>query len=124
MIAAVRIIVTHAIERIRRNIEFSRFADTEIKDALQSGRALQNIYELQPQQEKAIDEEIESALNRETSYDDTHPSPFERFRLVSRVVSSNQSTRSGSVWGLFADRDKITQEMSSQIETMVHSDAA
>lgn len=87
-------------------------------------RHLQNLYALEPHQEKAIDEEIESALNRETSEDDTHPSPLERFRLVSRVVSSNQSARSGPVWELFADRDTITQEMSSQIEKMAHSEAA
>ncbi len=109
---------------IRRNIEFNRFAETEIKDALQSGRALQNIYALEPRQEKAIDQEIESVLNRETSEDDTHPSPFERFRLVKRVDSSKQSARSGSVWELFSDRDTITQEMSSQIERMVQSEAA
>lgn len=63
-------------------------------------------------------------LNRETSEDDTHPSPFERFRLVSRVVSANESVRAGSAWELFADRDIITQEMSSQIERMVHTSAA
>ena len=109
---------------IRRNIEFNHFADTEIKEALQSGRALQNVYALESHQEKAIDEEIESALNRATSEDDTHPSPLERFRLISRVVSSSQSDRSGLVWELFANRDTITQEMSSQIERMVHSGAA
>ena len=109
---------------IRRNIEFNHFADAEITDALQSGRALQNIYALELHQEKAIDEEIESALNRATSEDDTHPSPLDRFRLVSRVVCSNQPDRSGSVWELFANRDALTQEMSSQIERMVHADAA
>ena len=109
---------------IRRNIEFNRFADMEIEDALRSGRALQDIYALEPRREKAIEEEIESVLNRKTSEDDTHTSPFERFRLVSRVVSSNHSARSGPVWDLFAHRDTITQEMSSQIERMVHSDAA
>ena len=109
---------------IRRNIEFNHLAEAEINDALKSARALQNIYALEPHQEKAIDEEFETVLNRETSEDDTHPSPFERFRLVSRVVSANQSARSGSVWELFADRDTITQEMSSQIERMVHPPAA
>lgn len=109
---------------IRRNIEFNHFAETEIKDAVQSGRALRNIYTLEPHEEKAVDEEIETALNRATSEDDTHPSPIERFRLIRQVASSCKSDRSGSVWELFSDRDTITQEMSSQIETMVHSAAA
>lgn len=107
---------------IRRNIEFNHLADAEIHDALKFGRALQNIYTLEPHPEKAIDEKYETALNRQTSEEDTHPSPVDRFRLVSRVVSPNQKlARSGSVWELFADRDKITQEMSSQIERRVHS---
>ena len=109
---------------IRRNVEFSHFADAEIKDALQSGRAIQNVYALETQQDKAIDEEVDSVLGRQTSEEDTHPSPVDRFRLVSRVVCSNQAARSGEVWELFADRDRMTQEMNSQIDKMVHSGAA
>ena len=109
---------------IRRNLEFNHFADKEIEEAVQSGRALQNMYALEPRQDKAVDEEIESALNRTTSEDDTHPSPLARFRLISRVVSCNQSDRCGLVWELFANREAVTQEMSSQIERMVHSATA
>jgi Zn-dependent protease with chaperone function len=109
---------------IRRSIEFNRLADTEINEAVQAGRALQNMYALEPHQEKAVGEEIESALNRATSEDDTHPSPLDRFRLVSRVGSVNQWDRSGSVWELFANREAITQQMNSEIERMVHSAAA
>lgn len=109
---------------IRRNVEFSHFADSEIKDALQSGRAIQNIYALETQQDKAIDEEVDSMLGRQTSEDDTHPSPVDRFRLVSRITCSNQAARSGEVWELFADRDRITQEMNAQIDKLVHATAA
>lgn len=109
---------------IRRNVEFSYFADAEIKDALQSGRAIQNIYTLRTQQDKAIDDEVDSVLGHQTSEEDTHPSPVDRFRLVNRVACSNQAARSGEVWELFADRDRMTQEMSSQIDKMVHSAAA
>lgn len=109
---------------IRRSIEFNQLADTEIKEAVQAGRSLQNMYALEPHQEKAVDEDIENALNRTTSEDDTHPSPVDRFRLISQVVSVNQSDRSGSVWELFADREAITTEMTSQIERMVHSATA
>ncbi len=109
---------------IRRNIEFNHFADSEIKDALQSGRALQNIYALEFHQDKAMDDQIENALNCATSEDDTHPSPLERFRLISRISSSNRSDRDGWVWELFADRETITKEMNSQIDKMVHSTAA
>lgn len=104
---------------VRRQIEFNHFADKEIQEALRSGRALQNVYALETQPEKTLEEAIDNALNRQTSEDDTHPSPADRFRLVSRVVCQNQPPPSGPMWDLFADREAITQEMSSQIEKMV-----
>ena len=48
---------------------------------MRSGAALQNVYTLEMQPEKPLEEEIDKALNRQTSEDDTHPSPVDRFRL-------------------------------------------
>lgn len=109
---------------VRRQIEFNHFARKEIEEALKSGRALQNVYALEMQSEKTLDEAIDHAINRQTSEDDTHPSPVDRFRLVSRVICQNAPAPSGPMWDLFADREAITKEMSSQIEKMVKAATA
>jgi hypothetical protein len=41
---------------IGRSIEFNHFTDKEINEAVRSGRALRNVYALEPDQEKAVDE--------------------------------------------------------------------
>ena len=97
---------------VRRQIEFHHFAGKEIQEAVGSGRALQNLYALEIQSEKMLEEQIDHAINRPTSEDDTHPSPAERFRLASRVICQNAPTSSGSMWDLFTDREAITREMS------------
>lgn len=109
---------------VRRQIEFQHFAVKEIDDALRAGRALHNLYALEMQPEKTLEEEIDHAINRPTSEDDTHPSPVDRFKLVSRVVCQNEPAPSGPMWDLLADRDALTQEMSSQIEAAVKASAA
>jgi Zn-dependent protease with chaperone function len=109
---------------VRRQIEFKHFASKEIEEALKSGRALQNVYELEMQPEKTLEEAIDHAINRQTSEDDTHPSPVDRFRLVSRVICQSQLAPSGSMWDLFTDREAITGEMNSQIEKRVRTGSA
>jgi len=109
---------------VRRQIEFNHFARKEIQEALGSGRALQNLYALEVQPEKEVEEAIDRTINRETSEDDTHPSPGDRFRLVSRIVCQNQVAPSGSMWDLLSDRDAIAREMSLKIENMAKASAA
>jgi hypothetical protein len=109
---------------LRREIEFNYFAGKEIKEALTSGRALQNVYELEMQPEKTLEEAIDHAINRQTSEDDTHPSPADRFRLASRVMCQNQPAPPGPKWNLFADREAISNEMSVRIEKMVKAPVA
>jgi Zn-dependent protease with chaperone function len=104
---------------VRREMEFNYFAGKEIKEALESGRALQNLYKLEISPEKTLEEAIDQAINRQTSEDDTHPSPADRFRLASRVICQSQPSPSRPMWDLFADRDAISNEMSVQIEKRI-----
>jgi len=104
---------------VRRQIEFNHFTGREIEDALKSGRALQNVYAVEVRPEKELEEAIDTAINRQTSEDDTHPSPIDRFRLISRIVCQNQPVPSGPMWDLFANREALTREMSLEIENMV-----
>jgi tetratricopeptide (TPR) repeat protein len=104
---------------VRRQIEFKDMAEREIGEALRTGRALQNIYALEMPPGRSFEATVDQAINRPTSEDDTHPSPADRFRLVSRVVCETQPDPSGPMWALFADRDAITREMNLRVENMV-----
>ena len=108
--------LTHVIYR---DAEFSHLAVREINAAVQSRRALQNIYELPGAKGGEAERDVEAAfresLGRETGEDDTHPAPSERFRLARRVRSKGEPPADGTVWELFADREALTREMSDLV---------
>jgi Zn-dependent protease with chaperone function len=104
---------------IRRGIEFNHIANNEIRQALQAGRGLQNVYSLKMEPDKSVSESIQEAINRPTSEDDTHPSPVDRFRFASRMVFQGQPAASAPVWDLFQDPGSLRDEMNSRIEERV-----
>ncbi|MEN3336172.1 MAG: hypothetical protein V7641_5537 [Blastocatellia bacterium] len=106
---------------IRRQVEFEDVAHWEINDAVKSRRALENLYELPVSNEISIEEKINQAIARQTSEDDTHPAPAERFRLASRVTFTGELPPSRMVWDLFADRAALTEEMSALIDRLVRA---
>ncbi|MDT5063132.1 MAG: hypothetical protein QOH63_3591 [Acidobacteriota bacterium] len=108
---------------VRRKIEFEHLVTKEISAAVDSNRALLNLYELsevdENEQQGSVEEEFQKAINRKTADTDSHPSPKERFRLARRVVSKEVSAATGMVWELFANRENLTSEMSSLVDTKV-----
>ncbi|HEV2765856.1 MAG TPA: tetratricopeptide repeat protein, partial [Pyrinomonadaceae bacterium] len=80
---------------VYRSVEFETLVEREIRDAVGSRRALQNLYELPAAKGGEAERDVEAAykevLHRKTSEDDTHPSPFERFRLASRVRTKGEA---------------------------------
>jgi hypothetical protein len=108
--------LTHVI---RRSLEFEAAANEEIKESIEKGRQLQNLYALPAPQASEVATELEKALSRETTDDDTHPSPRDRFRLVARLQSPSCPPRPGEVWELFADPEAIRAEMVAEIEKQV-----
>lgn len=109
---------------IRRQVEFEDVAYWEITDAAKSRRSLQNLYELPVSNEIRIEEKINEVIARQTSEDDTHPAPAERFRLASRVAFTGELSPSRMVWDLFADRAALTDEMSALISRLVRATGA
>src|SRR6185369_5152963 len=75
--------LTHVI---RRSAEFNAVATQEINASLAARRVMQNLYELPATETPDIRESAEMELNRETSEDDTHPSPTDRFRFTRRIT--------------------------------------
>ncbi|MCI0485517.1 MAG: M48 family metalloprotease [Blastocatellia bacterium] len=113
--------LTHAI---RREIELEDIAYWEMRDAAKAGRPLQNLYEINREGNLRVDEKLQEALNRPTSEDDTHPSPADRFRLAKRIVCKNELQSAGLVWDMFANKDALTNEMSSLIDRYVRESNA
>ena len=110
--------LTHVV---RKSVEFHHLAAKEIDASVEARRALQNLYELRLDQNSNLEQEIEESLNRKTSEDDTHPSPNDRFRLTRRISGANEALATGTVWDLFKNREALTNEMTSMIQSEVYT---
>lgn len=110
--------LTHVV---RKSVEFNFVTNREIDDSTSAGRALQNIYEIQVPENPDLEQEIKESLERETSEDDTHPSPRDRFRFTSRIVGATEQPISGQVWDLFRDRSSLTREMTTRVEAEIQT---
>ena len=108
--------LTHVV---RKSTEFNALATKEINECANSSRALQNLYELTAGDNADIAEAAHEALSRETSEDDTHPSPMDRFRFTRRITSQSESPLGGMVWDLFTNREGLTNEMTAMIQTQL-----
>jgi hypothetical protein len=108
--------LTHVI---RRSIEFDAAANHEIKQSIERQRPLQNLYELTAPQDANVETELAKALNRETTQDDTHPSPRDRFRFVAPLQEPSCPPRAGEVLDLFKDPQSIVREMMETVEKQV-----
>lgn len=97
-------------------VEFKYQAVKEINESANSRRAMQNLYELPATDNPDMEEELKESLNRKTSEDDTHPSPIDRFRFTSRIVTTNERPVSGKVWELFSDRQALTRELTLMVQ--------
>ncbi|HYL98537.1 MAG TPA: M48 family metallopeptidase, partial [Blastocatellia bacterium] len=100
---------------IRQSVEFEEAANSEIMSARQDRRTLRNLYGLEFATSPGVEDKVLAATNRSTTQDDTHPSPADRFRYASRIVSKPVSEIEGTVWDLFADREALTNEMSNTV---------
>ena len=110
--------LTHVV---KKSVEFHHLAAKEIEASVEARRALQNLYELRLDQNSNLEQEIEESLNRKTSEDDTHPSPNDRFRLTRRISGANELPATGTVWDLFKNREALTSEMTSMIQSEVYT---
>jgi hypothetical protein len=110
--------LTHVV---RKSVEFHHLAAKEIDASVQARRALQNLYELHLDQNSNLQQEMDESLNRETSEDDTHPSPTDRFRLTRKITGAHELPATGMVWDLFKNRESLTAEMTSLIQSEMQS---
>ena len=106
--------LTHVI---KRQVEFVKFAKMEIEDARKIKRPFSNLYNLnQPAAASEIEKTVKEILKRETTMDDTHPCPTDRFRYVNGLGKTERSGDEKYVTEFFTDWEAITKEMTSIIE--------
>ncbi|MDD4990622.1 MAG: M48 family metalloprotease [Paludibacter sp.] len=108
--------LTHVI---KRQIEFSKYANDEIKEAVELKRPINNLYELTGDQETTIEEELKKSLNTKTTEDDTHPSPTDRFKYIAGIKATYISEDNSLVKDLFVNWTALTEEMTKNIEAKV-----
>jgi tetratricopeptide (TPR) repeat protein len=106
---------------IRQSIAFEAHANQEIESALKARRPLQNLYSAELSLGKTEEEQFSRAMTRETTDDDTHPSPKDRFRLLAKIPPPAHPAPSGLVWDLFGSRDAIVAEMTATVEKNIAS---
>jgi len=111
--------LTHVI---KRGIAFNKYANYEIKEAINSKRLINNLYQLPATAEVSVDEELYKLLNQKTMEDDTHPSPVDRFRYIAGFNSVSVSGDQSFVKDLFTDWNVLTEEMTKKIEVNIDRD--
>ncbi len=111
--AAFRGGLTHVI---RRSVLFHSNANREIDAAIKAGRPLPNLYDPLPTSSGDEEKEIEKALARPTTEDDTHPGPRDRFRLIAAIPEPSEAASGGVVWTLFQDREAVVREQLALVE--------
>lgn len=104
---------------IRQAVEFGFVADREISAALKSRAPIANLYTLTAPATTQLDRDVQEAITRPTSLDDTHPGPLDRFRLIAPLAEPAAPPPAGLVWDLFADPEKIMTRMMAQVEINV-----
>ncbi len=112
--------LTHVI---RRSVIFDHAVDVEINDAIERQRPLANLYSLAEPTDRetnqTIEQRVASALEEETTEDNTHPSPKDRFRLGERIAAIGAGYSRGLVWSLFEDPEAIKAELTAEIAARI-----
>ncbi|MCL2650073.1 MAG: M48 family metalloprotease [Candidatus Azobacteroides sp.] len=101
---------------IKRDIEFNKYVRQEIEEAQDHHRPFNNLYELSGDLSDSIETELQMAINQETTEDDTHPSPNDRFHYIANVNDSNINYDTSKIKDLFINWDEITAAMTEVVE--------
>jgi Zn-dependent protease with chaperone function len=109
---------------IHQQLVFLRQLDLEIKNAVEVGRDLNNVYSLPDIEEETeivkLKEAYESLLNRPTSPYDSHPAPIDRFRMIEQLEGIPQvQTDPSPAWDLIDDIANLQLKMTRVIQQRI-----
>lgn len=108
--------LTHVI---KREIEFDKYANVEIKEAVKLKRPLNNLYEMKAVGDLELEDELKKILTSKTTEDDTHPSPIDRFRYIAGIQSATTKRDESLVSDMFKNWKSLTDEMTHKIDAGV-----
>jgi Zn-dependent protease with chaperone function len=109
--------LTHVI---KRDIEFIKLVNKEIEEVKKEKRSMNNFYDIPGPSDGTVEAEFEKAMKAPTSEDDTHPSPVDRFRYISKINVPDTINDSTLVTDLFINWETITREMTELIESKIN----
>jgi hypothetical protein len=109
--------LTHVVTR---SIHFDKHADATLREVIDGGLPLANLYRYAPA--KAVDEqevaaEVAKAMNAEPSPYDSHPRPADRIAWVGDMTSAVGSDLDDGApaWALFTDREELEHRLTDQV---------
>lgn len=105
---------------IRRGILFDAHANATLSEVVEAKAALANLYSYQPAKQpdaSTVASELETALTREPSPYDSHPSPVDRFRWTRALATTARPAAEDDEesWTLFRDREALERKLTETV---------
>lgn len=113
--------LTHVVAR---SIRFDRHANLALREVLDGGLGLRNLYQYAPAakpEEAEVAAEVAKAMEDEPSPYDSHPRPVDRIAWVGDVPSAHAADVDGHApaWALFADREALERRLTDEVRANV-----
>ena len=109
---------------VRQSLIFEAQVQYEEQAARKAQRKLHNLYALPPLDqalELKLAVEIDKAMNRPTSFYDTHPVPKERIHLIEALnAPEGVAVSSDPVWDLLQDAEALQMELTGTIQAELY----
>jgi Zn-dependent protease with chaperone function len=106
--------LTHVI---RRDIEFSDLINQNVEE-IRNAKPSINVY-TNPELTNKYSDDLEKSLNCNTTEDDTHPSPKDRFKFVSKFDTTSSPVDNNPITDLLSDWPGIQKEMRDYIDNQI-----
>jgi Zn-dependent protease with chaperone function len=110
---------------VARSVQFDHQVDATIKEVVDGGRPLPNLYQYRPQSSDAaargVADAIDKEMTREPTAYDSHPSPQQRIERAHALAVEHepQPDDDASIWALFDDRDEIERMMTAEVRARI-----
>jgi Zn-dependent protease with chaperone function/tetratricopeptide (TPR) repeat protein len=109
---------------IRASVAFDAHIQSVLSDVIDGKKPLRNLYRYEIENSttpSTLEEDFDTAMSREASAFDSHPSPKERIAWVQslNVIGPFEGKPTQEVWDLFETREYLETEMTAQVRTRV-----
>lgn len=109
---------------VARSVRFDKHADATLREVLDGGLGLRNLYQYvpaTPPAEAEVTTEVEAAMRSDPSPYDSHPRPVDRIAWVGDVPSTHGADLDGAApaWALFSDREALERRLTDEVRANV-----